>query len=56
MEYLSSKETATKWNISRRRVQILCEQGRVLGAIKLSNIWLIPKESKKPEDMRKTIK
>jgi len=37
MKYLSAKEVAEKWNISRRRVQILCEEGRIKGAFKLSD-------------------
>ncbi|NLJ55808.1 MAG: DNA-binding protein [Firmicutes bacterium] len=56
MDYLSAKETAEKWNISRRRVQILCGEGRVEGAFKLSDVWVIPKDAKKPADRRKTKK
>lgn len=33
MEYLTSNEIAEKWNISSRRVRILCGEGRVEGAI-----------------------
>lgn len=54
MDYLSAKEIAKKWSISRRRVQVLCEEGRVQGAFKLSDVWVIPKDAKKPEDRRKT--
>ena len=53
IEYLSTKEVAEKWNISRRRVQILCEEGRVEGAFKLSDVWIIPKNAEKPKDKRK---
>ena len=53
MDYLSAKETAEKWNISRRRVQILCEEGRIKGAFKLSDVWVIPKDAQKPVDKRK---
>jgi predicted site-specific integrase-resolvase len=56
MEYLSAKEAAEKWNISRRRVQILCEEGRIPGAFKLSNVWAIPKDAEKPADRRKAKK
>ena len=54
MDYLSAKEVAEKWNISRRRVQILCEEGRIEGAFKLSDVWVIPKNAVKPADRRKT--
>ena len=53
MEYLSAKEIAEKWNISRRRVQVLCEEGRIEGAFKLSDVWVIPKDAVKPADRRK---
>ena len=53
MDYLSAKEIAEKWNISRRRVQILCEEGRIPGAFKLSDVWVIPKDAEKPADRRK---
>ena len=56
MEYLSAKEVAVKWDISRRRVQILCEEGRIQGAFKLSDVWVIPKDAEKPADRRKTKK
>lgn len=54
MDFLSAKETALKWNITRRRVQVLCVEGRVEGAFKLSDVWVIPKDAKKPADRRKT--
>ncbi|MBK5262198.1 MAG: DNA-binding protein, partial [Peptostreptococcaceae bacterium] len=53
MELLSARETAEKWKLSRRRVQVLCEQGRVNGAVKVGDFWAIPSETTKPEDMRK---
>lgn len=56
MDYLSAKEVAEKWNISRRRVQLLCEEGRIEDAFKLSGGWAIPKDAVKPVDRRKTSK
>lgn len=32
MEYMTAKEAAQKWNITVRRVQVLCSQGRIQGA------------------------
>lgn len=29
--------------VSVRRIQVLCEQGRIAGAEKLSGVWLIPR-------------
>lgn len=52
MEYITAKEAAEKWNISQRRVQVLCEQGRIKGAVRLGWAWAIPKEADKPLDAR----
>lgn len=51
--YISVSDAATKFNISKRRVQILCEQGRIDGASMLSGVWLIPENAPKPIDARK---
>ncbi len=53
MDYISAKEVAVKWDISRRRVQVLCEEGRIQGAFKVSDVWVIPKDAEKPADKRK---
>lgn len=52
MEYLTTAQTAEKWNISRRRVSKLCSEGRIEGAKMMGNVWFIPEGSKKPEDNR----
>lgn len=52
MEYMTAKEAAQKWNITVRRVQVLCAQGRIKGATRLGNVWAIPKDAKKPDDAR----
>ena len=44
-EYISAPEAAKKWGISERRVQKLCEDGRMPGVAKFSRMWLIPKEN-----------
>ena len=53
MEYMSCPEAAIKWKISERRVQKLCEENRIPGVSKIGNMWLIPKDAKKPTDARK---
>ncbi len=52
MEYLTTSEVAEKWGITARRVQILCKEGRVDGAV-YKGVWLIPDTAKKPEDPRR---
>lgn len=53
--YISTIEAAKKFNISQRRVQFLCKQNDILGAIKISGVWLIPDNALKPTDRRKKI-
>lgn len=52
MEYLSITQTAEKWGITRRRVQILCKQDRIPGATKIGSYWAIPADAEKPKDER----
>ena len=51
--YISVSDAAEKFNISKRRVQLLCEQGRIEGASRMSGVWLIPTNAKKPTDARR---
>ena len=53
MEYISCEEAAEKGGISARRVQKLCEDNRIPGAVKFSRVWLIPKDAEKPVDGRR---
>ena len=52
MEYLSIRQIAEKWDISRRRVQILCTEGRIPGAMRVGSYWAIPADVEKPADAR----
>jgi len=52
MEFITTKQAADLWNISQRRVSLLCEQGRIPGAQKAGIVWLIPPDAKKPDDAR----
>lgn len=52
MNYISIKETAKKWGISTRRIQILCKENRVPGAFHVGNSWAIPENAEKPKDAR----
>jgi AraC-like DNA-binding protein len=54
-EFISVAEAAKKWDISVRRVQLLCNQGRIADVIKLGRIWGIPKDAEKPSDQRHKI-
>lgn len=49
ISFSSVAETAERWNITQRRVQVLCNENRIDGAIKQSGIWLIPSNARKPQ-------
>lgn len=52
--YLKIKEVAERWELSERRVNTLCLQGRIPGAIKFGTTWAIPEDAEKPKDNRIT--
>ena len=52
MEYIGVKEAAEKWGISERRIQKLCEDNRIPGAVRFIRVWAIPKDAAKPADAR----
>lgn len=52
MKYLSISQTAEKWEITRRRVQRLCSEGRIPGATKIGSYWAVPADAEKPRDER----
>lgn len=47
---LNAKQTAERWGISERRVRLLCDEGRVPGAVRSGRSWRIPQEAAKPLD------
>ena len=52
MEYLTTVEMSKKWNISSRRIGVLCSQNHIDGVVKKGKTWLIPAEAEKPTDAR----
>lgn len=44
-KYVSALEKANEWNVSIRKVQILCKSGKINGALKKSGVWLIPDDA-----------
>lgn len=53
MDYMTLKEASEKWGISVRQINYYCADGRILGAVKMATIWLIPKDAEKPMDRRR---
>ena len=52
MDYMTLKETSEKWGVSVRQINYYCAGGRILGAVKMAGVWLLPKDAEKPVDMR----
>lgn len=52
MIYLSIAQTAERWGISPRRIQVLCREGRVSSAVRIGHSWAIPDDEPKPADAR----
>ena len=48
--YMTLKEAAEKWGIGDRRINTLCLEGRIEGASKIGNLWVIPVDTPKPDD------
>ena len=44
--FITVQETAIKWGVTPRQVQILCKNNRIDGAVRLSRIWVIPENAK----------
>ena len=45
MEYITSLQAADKWNLSKRQVNALCKSGRIYGAVKKGQRWMIPEDA-----------
>ena len=52
MDYMTLKEASKIWGVTPRWINYYCSSGRILGAIKIGTIWLIPKNAEKPIDGR----
>ena len=53
LQYMSARDAAEKWNISQRRVSVLCAENRIPNVAMLGNMWIIPIDAEKPVDARK---
>ena len=55
MNYISVAQAAEKWQVTPKRVQVLCSEGRIEGAQRVGNQWTIPETAEKPQDARKKL-
>ncbi|SDG36579.1 DNA binding domain-containing protein, excisionase family [Fontibacillus panacisegetis] len=53
LDYISVQQASEKWGISKRRIQKICEENRIDGAVRFGRAWAIPRDAEKPADARK---
>ena len=53
LDYIFVRQAASKWEISDRRIQKLCDEKRIIGAVRSGHAWAIPKDAEKPTDARR---
>ena len=49
MEYMTTIQAAEKWQMTERRIQQLCREGKIDGAVFENDLWLIPETAKSPK-------
>ncbi len=52
--YITVQEAAEKWGITERQVQMLCKENRIVGATRMSRIWIIPENAEKPTNGKRS--
>ena len=52
MKFLKIDEIAARWGISPRAVQLLCKEGKIVGAQRFGRAWMIPEDAIRPIDRR----
>ena len=52
MNYMDVKTAARQWDLTERRLTMLCRDGRIDGAKKEGGLWFIPADANKPMDGR----
>ena len=53
MGYMTVREAGEKWGLGIRAVTLYCSEGRLAGAVKKGNLWLIPVDAVQPTDRRR---
>ena len=52
MRYVDVHQAAADWDMSERRITMLCRDGKIKGAKKEGKHWMIPEHTKRPFDGR----
>lgn len=50
--YMTVKETAEKWGLTVRTVQMMCTNNKIAGVVKFGRAWVIPTDVERPVDGR----
>ena len=53
MEYMTVTQAAELWNLSSRRVRVLCSDGRIPNVVRKGNRYMIPVDTERPIDGRR---
>ena len=53
MEYITVSEAAKKWGVTVRRVQMLCNEQKIKGAVRFGRAWKIPSKAVLPSSQGK---
>lgn len=51
-DYMTLREASEVWGIGARRINTLCVEGRIEGATRIGNMWVLPRNATKPDDAR----
>ena len=49
MNLITVKQAAEKWGVTTRRVQGLCKEGKIKGAVRWERTWMIPEHAVLPK-------
>lgn len=52
MNMITVQQAAENWGLSVRYVQVLCQKGKLPGAVKFGLNWMIPADAERPKDGR----
>jgi hypothetical protein len=52
LDWITPLQASEQWDITERQVQAMCKKGKIPGVIRLSKVWLIPKDAPRPLDGR----
>ena len=55
MEYMTCMEAHELWGITPRRIQQMCKNGDIKGAVKKGKAWVIPRNTACPSAEKKAV-